>query len=229
MSLFTILGYIGLIVSFIYLLLEFKQKQSMWFWSILCSCIYLYIYVCKQLYADAGFSCFNIGVSFWGLWQWHRRVVHNEKKLGEDPEKRGLIEYCRYSARDWAKVLSATLVVYLTIWAMLFFLTDSPVPHRDAFNTTLNIVGTWALGRKVIEVWGFWFVANVASVYLYIVRSATDPALYDSLSAHLPHWLAVTLSQDMLSTIFLYLFYTGASVYGFWKWKKYGVRIGFRM
>ena len=155
--------------------------------------------------------------------------MHNEKKLGEDPEKRGLIEYCRFSARDWAKVLSATLVVYLTIWAVLFFLTDSPVPHRDAFNTTLNIVGTWALGRKVIEVWGFWFVANVASVYLYIVRSATDPALYDSLSAHLPHWLAVTLSQDMLSTIFLYLFYTGASVYGFWKWKKYGVRIGFRM
>ncbi len=225
MSLITFLGYIGLVVSFIYLVLEFKQRQSMWIWSILCSCIYLYIYIDKQLYADAGFSCFNIAVSFWGLWQWHRRVVMHREQSGQDPEKKGLIEYRTFTLREWCSVGTVTCLVYAAIWAILSYWTDSPVPHRDAFNTTLNIVGTWVLGRKAIEVWGFWLLANVASVYLYIVRSATDMAVYDSLSADLPQWLATVLSQDMLSTIILYVFYSGASVYGFCKWYRQGVRI----
>ena len=226
MSLFTLLGYIGLVVSFIYLVLEFKQRQSMWIWSILCSCIYLFIYVSKQLYADAGFSCFNICVSFWGLWQWHKRVVRNQKRMGEDPEKKGLIEYRTLGLRDWANTLAITASVYLAIFAILKFWTDSPVPHRDAFNTTLNIVGTWLLGRKVIEVWGFWFLANVASVYLYIVRSATDATVYENLTGSMPDWLATMLAQDMLSTIMLYLFYSGASVYGYWKWRSKGIQLG---
>lgn len=228
MSLFTILGYIGLIVSFIYLWLEFKQRQSMWFWSILCSCIYLYIYICKQLYADAGFSCFNICVSFWGLWKWYNRFKRNEKRLGEDPEKKGYIEYRTISKSFWVRVVLVTLGVYLTIYAILHNWTDSPVPHRDAFNTTLNIVGTWLLGYKFIEVWGFWLLANVASVYLYIVRSATDLEVYEHLTTSapaLPDWCATLLAQDMLSTIILYIFYSGASVYGFWKWKHQGIRI----
>ena len=225
MTLFTLLGYIGLVVSFIYLVLEFKQRQSMWIWSILCSCIYLIIYVSKQLYADAGFSCFNICVSFWGLWQWHKRVLRNRKKLGEDPEVKGLIEYRTLNRKYWLKVLYVTAAIYAAIYCILYFLTDSPVPHRDAFNTTLNIVGTWLLGHKVIEVWGFWLLANVASVYLYIVRSATDNIVYEHFSGSMPDWLATVLAQDMLSTIILYLFYSGASVYGFWKWKHQGIRI----
>ena len=228
MSLFTLLGYIGLVISFIYLVLEFKQRQSMWIWSILCSCIYLIIYVDKQLYADAGFSCFNICVSFWGLWKWHRRVLRNQKRLGEDPEKKGFIEYRTLNFRNWLKVLSVATGVYAAIFLILYFLTDSPVPYRDAFNTTLNIVGTWLLGYKVIEVWGFWFLANVSSVYLYIVRSATDFEVYEHLTEIMPDWLATILSQDMLATIILYVFYSGASIYGYRKWHNKGIRLAVR-
>ena len=228
MTLITILGYIGLVVSFIYLWLEFKQRESMWFWSIACSCIYIVIYFNKQLYADVGFSAFNISVSFWGLWQWHRRtILHEHRQALDKEEKRNdLIEYRTFSATNWLRVGLVTLAVYLGIFAILKFLTDSPVPYRDAFNTTLNIVGTWLLGHKFIEVWGFWLLANVASVYLYIVRSATDATVYENLAGLMPDWLATMLAQDMLSTIVLYLFYSGASVYGYWKWRSKGIHIG---
>ena len=181
----------------------------MWMFSILCSMIYICIYFSKQLYADMGFSCFNICMSVWGWTQWRKRL-EGRRVEGETaaPQKEGdktsRIEYRRFTRREWVQVLAVTVAVYGAIFSILRWLTDSPVPARDAFNTTLNIVGTWVLGRRVIEVWGFWFVANIASVYLYYVRS---------------------VDGDMLPTILLYTFYTCASVYGFWRWRRYGVEV----
>lgn len=197
-SFFKALEYAGLLVSFLYLYFEFKQKQVMWLFSILCSIIYICIYIHAKLYADMSFSCFNICISVWGLWQWRKRLSDRIREKAEDKHK--TIEYRCFSRREWMQVIACTAVIYAAIYAILSFLTDSPVPAKDAFNTTINIVGTWVLGKKAIEVWGFWFVANIFSVYLYFIRG-----LYPTMG--------------------LYMFYTGAAVYGFWKWKRHGVRI----
>lgn len=197
-SFFKVLEYTGLLVSFLYLYFEFKQKQAMWLFSILCSMIYICIYIHAKLYADMSFSCFNICISIWGLWQWRKRLSDRIREKTENKHK--TIEYRRFSRREWMQVSACTAVIYTVIYAILSFLTDSPVPAKDAFNTTINIVGTWVLGKKAIEVWGFWFVANIFSVYLYFIRG-----LYPTMG--------------------LYMFYTGAAVYGFWKWKRHGVLI----
>lgn len=219
MNLVTFLGYVGLAASFIYLYLEFRQRTSMWLFSILCSVIYIVIFYTKQLYADVAFSVFNICISVWGLMQWRKR-----DKAKADGE--GVIEYRVLGLRGWLQVLAVFAAVFGALYAFLHFFTDSPVPGYDAFNTALNIVGTWILGRKVIEVWGVWFLANVASVFLYAMRSNVDGALYESLSDCMPHWVAYVMAQDMLSSVFLYGIYTLASVYGFFQWYRRGVRIG---
>ena len=214
MDLFTLLGYVGLAVSFLYLWLEFKQKPAMWIFSILCSCIYISIYFHKKLYADVGFSTFNVCISIWGLLQW-LKPSQPEAKAGSgsanakgnataEVKKKEAIVYRRLYRKEWIQVIAVFCTVYATIYLLLLGLTDSPVPGKDALNTTMNIIGTWILGRKVIEVWGVWFLANLFSVYLYYVRS---------------------VDGDMLPTILLYLFYTGSSVYGFWKWKTQGTEI----
>lgn len=215
MTIVAILNYVGLAVSFVYLYFEFKQKSAMWIFSMLCSMIYGYIYFSKQLYADMGFSCFNIGMCIWGLIQWQKRLKGSspasrpettdeaDSHMHDEQQKAThVIEYRHFSRREWVEVAGVSFVVFAVIFGLLHYLTDSPVPARDAFNTTINIVGTWVLGRRVIEVWGFWFVANVFSVYLYYIRS---------------------VEGDMIPTICLYLFYTGASVYGYLKWKRKGV------
>lgn len=218
MNLITFLGYVGLVTSFIYLYLEFRQRTSMWLWSILCSAVYIVIFFSKQLYADVAFSAFNICISVWGLLQWRKRAM--VRREGEE-----VIEYRVLDLRGWLMVAGVFVVVFGGLYAFLRLGTDSPVPGYDAFNTALNIVGTWILGRKVIEVWGVWFLANVASVWLYAMRSNVDGQLYARLSGDLPHWLASVLAQDMLSSVLLYVVYTLASVYGFCKWLRCGVRI----
>ena len=39
------------------------------------------------------------------------------------------------------------------MWLVLSGLTDSPVPEWDSFITSLSIIATWMLARKIYEHW----------------------------------------------------------------------------
>lgn len=179
----------GLILSFIYLWLEFHQKPLMWVVSAMCSMIYASVYFHSKIYADMAFSCFNICMCAYGMMKWLKgtRARHSRE-----------IAYRHFRGRELACVLGASALIWAVIFCILRFLTDSPVPALDALTTMLNIVGTWVLAQKIIEVWGIWFLVNSFSIYIYCRRGLH------------------------ISTILLYGFYLGASVYGWIKWKKKG-------
>ncbi len=179
----------GLILSFIYLWLEFHQKPLMWVVSAMCSMIYASVYFHSKIYADMAFSCFNICMCAYGMMKWLKgtRARHSRE-----------ITYRHFRGRELACVLGASALIWAVIFCILRFLTDSPVPALDALTTMLNIVGTWVLAQKIIEVWGIWFLVNSFSIYIYCRRGLH------------------------ISTILLYGFYLGASVYGWIKWKRKG-------
>jgi nicotinamide mononucleotide transporter len=56
------------------------------------------------------------------------------------------------------------------MWFVLTRLTDSPVPVRDSFITSLSIVATWMLARKIYEHWYLWIVVNFVSAILFLTR-----------------------------------------------------------
>jgi nicotinamide riboside transporter PnuC len=66
------------------------------------------------------------------------------------------------------------LVVFSGLYTIMFFvlsrLTDSPVPEFDAFLTSLSIVATWMLARKIYEHWYLWIVVNSAASVLFLFR-----------------------------------------------------------
>lgn len=179
----------GLILSFIYLWLEFHQKALMWVVSAMCSMIYASVYFHSKIYADMAFSCFNICMCAYGMMKWLKgtRARHSRE-----------ITYRHFRGRELACVLGASALIWAVIFCILRFLTDSPVPALDALTTMLNIVGTWVLAQKIIEVWGIWFLVNSISIYIYCRRGLH------------------------ISTILLYSFYLCASVYGWIKWKREG-------
>lgn len=189
---------LGLLLSFLYLYLEFEQKAMMWIISAMCSMIYASVYFHSKIYADMGFSIFNIIMCSYGFYKWWTSSKRNIADKTKD-NKNKQIEYYHFTLPQFGRVT----VVFILIWAGIFFmlknLTDSPIPALDALTTTLNIVGTWVLAQKIIEVWGFWFLVNIISIYIYCKRGLH------------------------LSTILLYGFYLGASVYGYFKWKHQGI------
>src|SRR5574344_2536540 len=61
---------LGLLLSFLYLYLEFEQKAMMWIISAMCSMIYASVYFHSKIYADMGFSIFNIMMCSYGFYKW---------------------------------------------------------------------------------------------------------------------------------------------------------------
>ena len=183
---------VGLILSFIYLWLEFHQKPLMWIVSAMCSMIYASVYFHSKIYADMGFSCFNICMCVYGFVRW----LHGDRKRASQH-----IVYRHFRVMEFWAVIGVSALIWGAIFSILKFLTDSPVPALDALTTMLNIIGTWVLAQKIIEVWGIWFLVNAISIYIYCRRGLH------------------------LTTILLYSFYLGASVYGYFKWRVKGTEL----
>ncbi|MBO7112772.1 MAG: nicotinamide mononucleotide transporter [Bacteroidaceae bacterium] len=191
---------VGLILSFIYLWLEFHQKPLFWVVSAMCSMIYASVYFHSKIYADMGFSCFNICLCVYGFIKWLQSDRKGQAKNSQAKGNSG-ITYRHFRAGEFMAVLGVSALIWGAIFCILRFLTDSPVPALDSLTTMLNIVGTWVLAQKIIEVWGIWFLVNAISIYIYCRRGLH------------------------LTTILLYSFWLGASVYGYIKWKRRGTCI----
>ena len=192
---------VGLILSFIYLWLEFHQRPLMWIISAMCSMIYASVYFHSKIYADMGFSCFNICMCVYGFIKWLHSDRRHTSKSTVGSNGKSCITYRHFRAAEFMAVLGVAALIWGAIFCILRFLTDSPVPALDALTTMLNMVGTWVLAQKIIEVWGIWFMVNAISIYIYCRRGLH------------------------LTTILLYTFYLGASVYGYIKWRIKGTEI----
>jgi nicotinamide mononucleotide transporter len=62
------------------------------------------------------------------------------------------------------------IIIFAGIWLFLTGLTDSPVPEWDAVITSLSIVATWMLARKIFEHWYLWVIVNSVSMILFIIK-----------------------------------------------------------
>jgi nicotinamide mononucleotide transporter len=85
--------------------------------------------------------------------------------------------------------------LYVGMWLILDRLTDSPVPAWDSFITSLSIIATWMLARKIYEHWFLWIVVNVAAALLFYTRG-------------------------LYPTVILYIVYCAMSFVGLIEWKK---------
>jgi nicotinamide mononucleotide transporter len=162
--------------------------------GILSSLVYVFIFFSSKVYANMGLNLYYVFISIYGFRQWsHRSPAETETAPSET---------IRYTHLRWklaGLLFSSLFFIYLFIYCMLKNYTDSAAPAGDAVSTTIGIVATWMLARRIIEHWFFWIVADAFSVYLYYTL-----ALYP--------------------TMLLYFCYTVLAYVGYCTWKKKGVK-----
>jgi len=122
-----------------------------------------------------------------------------EKNEGEsgrvgEREKREL-EVTRIKRRTAIILAIVFVILYVAMYLILSRLTDSPVPQWDSFITSLSIVATWMLARKIYEHWYLWIIVNTVSAILFI-------------------------SRGLYPTVVLYTVYCMMSFVGLIAWKK---------
>jgi nicotinamide mononucleotide transporter len=82
----------------------------------------------------------------------------------------GELQVTRLKLRTSVVLAIVFVLLYIVMWFVLTRLTDSPVPVRDSFITSLSIIATWMLARKIYEHWYLWIVVNFVSAVFFLTR-----------------------------------------------------------
>jgi nicotinamide mononucleotide transporter len=157
----------GAVTGILYVILEVKQNRWLWFVGILTSAVYVWVFFKGKLYADMSLQGYYLVISFvgWYWWTWGDR---ERGRRGEGEKKE--LEVTRIKRKTAIILATVFVVLYAAIYLILSKLTDSPVPLWDSFITSLSIVATWMLARKIYEHWYLWIIVNTVSAILFITR-----------------------------------------------------------
>jgi nicotinamide mononucleotide transporter len=180
----------GAVTGIIYVFLEIKQNLWLWPVGIVTSAVYIIVFFTSKFYADMSLQVYYLIISGLGWYWWikgsgHKAQGTGHRAQGEEvetselpsPEEPGVgneepvkLKVTRLYFRTGMVLAAVFVIIYGIIWLVLSRLTDSPVPEWDSFITSLSIVATWMLARKIYEHWFLWIVVNSVSSGLFVFK-----------------------------------------------------------
>jgi nicotinamide mononucleotide transporter len=207
----------GAITGIIYVFLEIKQNVCLWPVGIVTSAVYILVFFTSKFYADMSLQIYYLVISFLGWYWWVRGAGRRAQSTGvkaegmehgDEPQRLPSLEGTGVGYEETQR-LSITrlkrqtgiiltiifIILYILMWFILSRLTDSPVPEWDSFITSLSIVATWMLARKIYEHWFLWIAVNSVSSVIFLARG-------------------------LYPTAVLYLVYLAMSFAGLKEWKR---------
>ena len=166
-----ILEILGFSVGLLYLWWEYHADWRLWYASMVMPAISMWIYFSKGIYADFAINIYYLVIAIYGYIVWTRgyRKVGKQKIVdnvdSDDNSKHLLITNIP------GTMLLACVAVFIALWLGLYmilkYLTDSTVPIPDAFTTAMSIVGMWMLARKYLQQWIVWILVDAVCACLY--------------------------------------------------------------
>jgi len=177
---------LGAILGITYIFFSIRQNILTWPVGLLSSILYVWVFLVSKLYADMGLQLYYVVISIYGWYEW----LHGSRSA--KPE---VLKVSRLSLKLGLVLTAVSIFIFLLIWYILNDYTDSPVPMADALATSLSIVATWMLARKILEHWLVWIFVDTFSIGLF--------------------WY-----KDLLPTVILFVVYTVMAIVGFIEWKK---------
>ncbi len=175
----------GAVTGIIYVFLEIRQNIWLWPVGIVTSAVYIWVFFTSKFYADMSLQGYYLVISVLGWYWWvsgDRRQATGDRQE-EERGRRGEGEIGRKSGSESGRlrvtrinvkttlILTAIFIVLIAVmYLVLDRLTDSPVPFWDSLITTLSIIATWMLARKIYEHWYLWLIVNLVSAILFFTR-----------------------------------------------------------
>jgi nicotinamide mononucleotide transporter len=196
----------GAVTGVLYVFLEIRQTLWLWPVGIVTSAVYIWVFFTSKFYADMSLQGYYLVISFLGWYWWVRgtgqgaqdmekRNESENGRVGERESKSKEFPVTRIRFKTGAILFVVFMILYVLMWVVLSKFTDSPVPAWDSFITSLSIIATWMLARKIFEHWYLWIIVNFVSAVLFIVKG-------------------------LYPTVILYLIYGIMSFAGLSAWRK---------
>lgn len=171
----------GALTGIIYVFLEIRQTIWLWPVGIITSAVYIWVFFAGKLYADMSLQAYYLVISILGWYWWQRGAGRRAQGRGQGAEDtsgtKGLrdeeteeLVVTRLKLKTGVLLAIVFVILYILMWVVLSNFTDSPVPGWDAFITSLSIIATWMLARKIYEHWFLWIVVNLVASILFLTR-----------------------------------------------------------
>ena len=167
----------GAVTGIIFVFLEIRQTIWLWPVGLVTSAVYIWVFFTSKFYADMSLQGYYIVISCLGWYWWtrgkKRRLRSKATKFREAEAgewESGELQVTRLKLRTSVVLAIVFVLLYIVMWFVLTRLTDSPVPVRDSFITSLSIIATWMLARKIYEHWYLWIVVNFVSAVFFLTR-----------------------------------------------------------
>jgi nicotinamide mononucleotide transporter len=165
----------GAATGIAYVILEIRRNILLWPLGILTSAVYIYIFGRNGFYAGMVLQGYYVVISFYGWYEWQGARGVGQGEEGSETAVQTDIK------RIDRKTALICLVISLGLWVLLWFSldrwTDSPVPLWDGLITSLSVVATWMLTKKIIEQWYVWIVANTIALIVYLAMGMYPTAV----------------------------------------------------
>ena len=167
----------GAVTGIIFVFLEIRQNIWLWPVGLVTSAVYIWVFFTSKFYADMSLQGYYLVISCLGWYWWtrgkKRRLRSKATKFREAEAgewESGELQVTRLKLRTSVVLAIVFVLLYIVMWFVLTRLTDSPVPVRDSFITSLSIIATWMLARKIYEHWFLWIVVNFVSAVFFLTR-----------------------------------------------------------
>jgi nicotinamide mononucleotide transporter len=175
----------GAVLGLAYIFLSVRQKIWTWPFGIATSVVYAFVFYATSFYAGMGLQIYYVAMSVYGWYFWLRG-----KRDAESKE----LPVSKITSRQMGWCILLFFISFISIYFLLSYKTDSPVPLMDALTTSLSIVATWMLAGKILENWLIWIIANLLSIGLYMF-------------------------QNLWPTVILFGTYEVLAIVGYFQWK----------
>jgi nicotinamide mononucleotide transporter len=195
----------GAVTGILYVILEIRQNIWLWPVGIITSAVYIWVFFTGKLYADMGLQGYYLVISVIGWYWWLKGSGLRAQGSGQESlleggaggvyEPKAALKVTRLTQKTGIVLAFVFILIFTIVWQILDRFTDSPVPAGDSFITSLSIIATWMLARKIYEHWFLWIVVNIAAAILFLTR-------------------------DLYPTVILYIVYCAMSFVGLIEWKK---------
>jgi nicotinamide mononucleotide transporter len=182
----------GAVTGIIYVFLEIRQTIWLWPVGIVTSAVYIWVFFTGRLYADMSLQGYYLVVSILGWYWW---VKGSGRKGDVHSDQASILKVSRLRLKPGIELAAIFILLYAIFFSVLSRFTDSPVPAFDSFITSLSIIATWMLARKIYEHWFLWIVVNASATVLFLTRG-------------------------LYPTVILYIVYCAMSFAGLKEWRK---------
>jgi nicotinamide mononucleotide transporter len=190
----------GAVTGIAYVILEIRRNIFLWPLGILTSAVYIYVFGRNGFYAGMVLQGYYVAISIYGWNAWSRLTIRRmaERQSREAGEQGARSTEHGAGRREHGERIPAdkngsdikridiktailSMMTALALWALLWFSldrwTDSPVPLWDGLITSLSVVATWMLTKKIIEQWYVWILANSIAFIVYLAMGMYPTAV----------------------------------------------------